>query len=338
MSDDRHLPRLATMVDNLGSAIAGRTASQILDAGAAAEQPANGVLVVLPSWVWIVPKINVGRKGVSRDGEQLTMPVRVSYDDSPVRILTSDAEVNASGRLIGLGYDNPFCTPVRPLGDYGVHPVQIAGEEMSPEVRHFASHRMLERALRAVVKAGEAARWEVISSLEVFTRIKLAAANTVVAAEIGEHNNRALMSVVDEITLEELLSKLLYGEAGSSVISRMVDRAMDPETFRRVDPMRYFAVAIRARAEEAIRQAIGDPKVGPKVRRIQAMSNAQSIDELLDAYRTVYPQDSLAAKRAIAALTAGPVVAAYQREFNDQRGYAPPATESDDSTDLQAIA
>jgi hypothetical protein len=97
----------------------------------------------------------------------------------------------------------------------------------------------------------------------------------------------------------------------------MLERGADPLTFRRVDPMHYFAVNIRARAEEAIRRRIGDPKIGPKIRRVQAKVQAETVDELIEAYRLIHPRDALARKRAIAALTAGPEITAHQKMFHD---------------------
>jgi hypothetical protein len=187
-----------------------------------------------------------------------------------------------------------------------------------PVVTTFATKRQAQRFLNGYIKQGEGARWELLTGLEIFTKNKLNRANTIVAAELAAHTSHSLPSVLDEIAIEDLLAKMLYGENGSSVITRMVDRAIDPKQFRKVDPMHYFATGVRARAEEAIRQRIGDPKIGPKIRRIVAIHKPESMTELLATYRRIYPRDSLAVKRAIAALTAGPEISAHQKMFHDQ--------------------
>jgi hypothetical protein len=315
MIDDFQLPRLQGMCGFIDDIIAGEAAESLADSGTVLSV---GTLVVLPSWAWRVPKIDVGRKAKSSDGRQRLMPARIVWEGGPVRELPIGEELEIRWTVTGLGHNETGVSTVRTIADSGVQLVPHPGAEIPPQMRGFVSPNQLARFLRALVKTGIEARWALMTSLETFTKNKLAAANTAVAAELGGHHKHVIPSVLDEISLDSLLTQMLYGTGGSSVISRMVERSMTPTTFDRVDPMHWFAVNIRARAEEAVRQRIGDPKVGPKVRRIMEISQAATMDELLDAYRAVYPKDSLAKKRAIAALSAGPDLAVHQRIFSDE--------------------
>lgn len=303
MSDMHPSFRLNELCSNISAIINGQAAQELLDKP---ERPTVGHVVTLPSWVWRVPVIDVGRKGRTATGDLLSMPARLVWDGSPVQVFTNDEKSADLGwRVTGLGHDEKGQSGVHLSGDIGVQSAPQSAMELTPDVGAFSTSRGYVKLLTALVENGTAARWEIVNGFESFTRTKLARANSSVAAELGEYHNYAIASVIDEIGLDDLLSQMLYGDGGSSVISRMVDRGLKPDTFNKVDPMHYFSANIRARAEEAVRRRIGDPKVGPKVRRIFIKSNAKNINELLEAYRAAYPRDALAKKRAIAALTSG---------------------------------
>lgn len=324
MTDEHHLPRLNALCENIGQVIAGEAAQALLSQKS---RPTTGSLVVLPSWVWRIPIIDVGRKGRSASGELHTMPARIVWDGGPVHVLKPGRPLELGWRITGLGHNETGTSTVLLNADNGVQIDPEPNQYMAPIGRPFSSNRAFRAAAGGVVENGNEARWRIVASLETFTRSKLARANSTVAAELGEYHKYAIASVIDDIGLDDLLSQMLYGSDGSSVISRMVDRGLKPDTFNRVDPMHYFSANIRARAEEAIRRRIGDPKIGPKVRRIFIKSKAKNIDELLVAYRAAYPKDSLAKKRAIAALTSGSDAMVYSKQFQDETTEAPEVTE-----------
>ena len=311
------------MCMSIADILAANAASNLIDDGA---NTVAGTVITMPSWIWIVPVIDVGRKGVAANGDLNEMPTRIVWSTGPVLVREPNTEVTLQWHITGMGHDVrgeltvPSTSDMAQPFDLGIASI------LPPVVRAFSTNSHLARILRAMVKAGNESRWSLVSSLETFALQKLVHANSTVAAELGEHNERAISTVIDEIAIDDLLSEMLYGkpssrasstEVASSVITRMVDRSLLSGTFQRVDPMRYFTVNIRARAEEAIRRRIGDPKIGPKVRRVFAKTGAQSVDELIVAYNHLYPNDSLARKRAIAALSAGPEITVHQREFHE---------------------
>lgn len=324
MTDEHHLPRLNALCESIGDVIAGQAAQELL---ASRARPSTGSLIILPSWVWRIPIIDVGRKGRSATGELHTMPARIVWDGSPVHVLRPRQKLQIGWRITGLGHGELGTSLIHINGGYGVQIKPEPNQHMTPVRRPFGSYHAFQKCVGAVVESGNEARWRIIASLELFTKSKLARANSTVAAELGEYHKYAISSVLDDIGLDDLLSQMLYGDGGSSVISRLVDRGLKPDTFNRVDPMHYFSASIRARAEEAIRRRIGDPKVGPKVRRIFMKTNAKSIDELLTAYRKVYPKDSLARKRAIAALTSGSDAMVHSKFLYEETTRAPEVIE-----------
>lgn len=313
MSEER-LPRLHSLCDYIDAILLGRAAATI----AVPENPV-GHMVVLPAWVWREPLIDVGRKGRGRDGAALDMPTRLTWA-SPIVFTAPEDEVELAWHMSGLGHNARGSSPFRidKLGDSS--PLDIDGVTVTARSQHYYSQRDVKAKLAKLQKAGELARWELMSSLEEFTESKLITANYAVAAEISSTRPKRLSMVLDEISLNELLSTMLHGagEGKSSVVGRMVERCLAPDTFARVDPMRYLAVNIRARSEEAVRRAIGDPKIGPKVRRVFAATNPSSLTEFIEIYSQKYPNDSLAEKRALAALTAGADPSAVQSSFNDE--------------------
>ena len=321
MNEEPHLPRLAQLCDNIGAIIAGLHAKAMLDTAPATEDA--GVIAVLPSWVWMLPAIDVGKKGVV-NGVKKTMPSRLEYTGGPVLHLTDDEVIDWELSGLGNAGRGTAAVPFEPLRSQAI--VHLSDDITVEAIVHTAlSVKQRDRVLRNIVRAGETARWDLMTGFEYFTKQRLTAANNIVAAEIAQHKGIPLRGVVDDITLEDLASSMLYGENGTSVIQRMIDTALDNHRFDRVDPMHFFTVGIRARAEEAVRRHIGDPKVGPKVRRVFAKSGASTIDELLTEYKRIYPKDSLAKKRALAALTAGPDIATTQRMYRDEITSGPTA-------------
>jgi hypothetical protein len=353
MTNESSMPPLAVICDCLGDVITARNAETLLNR--VNELPPAGTIVVAPNWTNAPPKIDVGRKGKTRSGDTVAMPVRLDWAGGNVLVTERGANPSRVVRIIGLGHDTLIDVDVKRVTEAlagspetltrtGVSHMEdtekldvlnnedtiaksapIGASTVAPTLVNFASKAHLERRLRALINRGEESRWRLINSLEPFALLKLKQANAYVAAELGEFREHASATVLDDIDIEDLLTKLLYGDAKASssntartsVIIRMVERSTDPMTFRRVDPMHYIAVFIRARAEEAVRTRIGDPKIGTKIRRVAKKTGATSIEELIDNYRELYPNDSLAHRRAYMALTAGVALTANQKMLSD---------------------
>ena len=314
------IPLLASLCANLESILVGASAADLLGRATLSADP----LVILPAWAWLTPLINVGRKGLGADNRPAALPIRVHWPRGSVFSVGHRGTPVLPWRLIGLGHDQHGKSRLSVRDGVAVltrpHPPGISVVAMVTYITPAQQRAYLE----GLVEAGSEARWAILSDLEPMVHSSLARANRSVAYEIGAYRGTHITSVLDDLSLDDLASSLLYGTGDTSVVSRMIDRALRPERFAKVDPLRYFVVSIHARAEEAVRTRIGDPKVGPKVRRVFARidaatidelvrSDAATIDELVSAYRNLYPRDALGSSRALAALTAGPEVTAGDR-------------------------
>ncbi len=290
----QRLPHLARIADQIDTIVIGRSAEQL---HSVTPSVTSGVLLVLPTWVWLPPIIDVGMKGASAG----VMPIRVAWEPGPVVALGAGQPATVRWRLSSLGH-NASGTLETTAADSDCVRLLAEGVNRTP----YEAPAQLTHLLRQLIRQGTEARWALLLGFESFVRSTLEKANAAVAAEITQHSGAIAERVLDDISLDDLATKMLWGEAGSSsAVSRMIEQSVLPDKFRNVDPVHYFAVAIRARAEEAIRQKIGDPKVGPKVRRLFARGDITTLDELIAEYRRLYPRDSLAKKRALKALTAG---------------------------------
>ena len=301
---------LASLCSNLESVLLGESAAELLGRPS---KPSADPLVMLPAWAWLTPLINVGRKALGADNRPAALPTRVHWQRGSVFSAGHRGTPVLPWRLIGLGHDQRGKSRLSVRDGVAVllrpHPPGISVVEMAV----YDTPAKRAAALARLVEAGSDARWAILGDLEPMVRFSLARANRSVAYEIGLYRGERIASVLDDLSLDDLATGLLHGTGETSVVSRMIDRALLPERFAKVDPLRYFSVGIHARAEEAVRTRIGDPKVGPKVRRVFARGGAATIDELVAAYRGLYPRDALGSSRALAALTAGPEVTAGTR-------------------------
>lgn len=169
------------------------------------------------------------------------------------------------------------------------------------------------RSRTRLISDGAAARFELVSALELHVTELLEASNRLVARELegrlGDesegwaptHNH----GVCDPVALESLATTLLWGadRQSDSVVLRMVDRAA--VTHINNQPLgSWFDTNLRARAEEAVRRHIGDPHIGRKIRRLAREQSPSSIEELIELYRRAHPRESVGRDRIIAALSA----------------------------------
>lgn len=261
-------------------------------------------LIALPVWSMRHAMISVGRKGLAPGGGVADLPVRIVWDQGSV-IAFSGAQ-SISGRLRGLGWDEGFEVTIDEHGS-------ISG---LPHGSHDASEpgRIRER----LIARGSMARWEMGMSLERLVRKRMHEINLAVGAEIGNSRDGAL----NPILLDEVVTDIHLGRDGEdrSVIHRAIDKCLEPDTFDKVEVSRYLNVRLRARATERIRDALGDPRIGFKVRSVYRDIKPSTLDELLDAYRKKYPNDRLGRGVAIAALGTEVAPSARADSFDEENG------------------
>lgn len=279
------------------------------------ELPEEGAVVVLPTWSWTLPHVDVGRKGVGYDREPLRLPVRLCWSCGPVLVHAAGTRdrLGWHGTGLGLTDQGDLVVDERPGG---ADATGLSGwdDDLPDRARvRCVPTPALRAELGALARAGHEARWELMAHLEsryVGREMTLAAARVV--AEVSDGAEHGL----DELTIETLVSRFVYGDPGQdspSPLSRLLDHALTPSQFHRVDPARWLVVALRRDAERFIRHYLGDPGVGPKVRRLARELGSGSLDDLVTAYQERHPRDRVAHHRAISALTinTGPLLAGH---------------------------
>lgn len=253
-----------------------------------AQEEGDSPVVTLPIWSYQFPRISVGRKGIDRDGSPSRLPVRIDWETTTVLPVGEERELR--GRLRSLGWDETFTA-------------HLSAEGVLTSLPEGTPPALPPRTRRAVVTGGNSAIWEMGMSLERMVRARISEINLSVGAEVCATSAGAL----DPVSVEQVVTEIHLGREGEdrSVIRRAIEACLKPETFDRVEITRYLTQRMKARTVERVRDALGDPRIGFKVRAVYREENPRTLDELLQAYRKKYPNDSLGKQVAIAALGTG---------------------------------
>jgi hypothetical protein len=307
-SPERH-PGLSAVCGWLEKIIHGRTAEAILEAPETI--PETGGIAVLPVWAWHTPLIAVGRKGRAfGTGDELLMPIRTSWDRGAVVLVDAAASsMDASYRSKGMGHTFAGQTKLVSRPGCGL----LAAPEELPSLADpvfvgSGNRRRLITALEGLVEAGRAARWSLLMDIEPRLRKQIDKTHAWVCHEISltTGNDQALL---DTVGREEMLNSMLLGNPSDKrrcSVDRLIDLCLSPDTFLKVDPLKYMATHLKRDAEQELRNRIGDPHIGPKVRKVARQHPRASIDQIIEEYRKIYPKDRLARDRTEAALSVSP--------------------------------
>lgn len=274
---------------------AGRQATHLLSSSL----PANGNLAILPMWVWLPPRIDVGRKARRRDGSTAHLPVRLSWEHGPVMITEHEVEIRWS--LAGMGYieDGSLRLPAMPDGA----PPDIADQVLTaPHV----PRQVLAAHLQDLADDGAAARWELLLGLEPFVRKEVDRAAAAVRYELAEIRGE-LSRVLDGEGLQRVVDRMLLGDADyAGRVGPLLDRCLDPGAFRNVDPLRHVAKDLHRSAQEEVRKAINDPRAGRRIRLLARTMPGATAEEIAEAYGRRHPYAPVSATLVASALWTGP--------------------------------
>jgi len=296
-----------TFCGHLHDILCGEAAARLLETSGGA----TGTVVVLPTWAWVVPAIDIGRKALRQDGRAMLMPVRLTWDGGPVRILRPGAVTVADWSMVGMGHSacgrmdlNETLVRARAVLTEDTAPVT----EPSPSSVRLARGRDVSHALQSLVGASKRARWEATMVLESYVERAVAGAVRVVSADIlhGLAHAQAAPDVLDETGLAQVRDQMLLGTSErEGAVALLLKRCLAPVAFVRVDPLKYVTTDLRRAAELYVRQAVGDPPIGRKVRRVWRELPQATLEQLIATYNERHPSDDLSVKRAMRALTAG---------------------------------
>lgn len=304
---DRHA-WIDTFCGHLAADLYGREAERLLGT----PLPKQAALVAMPTWTWATPApdFHTGRKSRARDGGTLRLPIRIEWDCGPVLLAVPGVQVIARWHAEGMGREASGTTVIavdpaspRPGVMDAAELAVFDGKLPSVAVAESVTGTLLRRDLHRMVETGRSSRWEVISGLEEsFVRNEVISAATRLSIDIFGPE-WASPSSLDEVALDTICNNLVLGtEERASAVQRMWQRALRPEAFRRCDPLMWVRRSLRRDAEEEVRRAIGDPRVGSKIRAVSRELGSVNIDEVVEAYSQRYPADQVAGGRASRAL------------------------------------
>ncbi len=305
----RRHPVLETFCRRLESILWGRAAETLRDAGRPAGERE---VLLLPMWDWRLPAMEIGRKGLDHEtGAALLMPVRLDWGGNDALLhLVDPAGPSPSYRWtahsMGWGDTGEF----QPNSSRSAsHPGLCDGIVGSDN--HYAPgiRRCAVEDLDELVRAGRQSQWQLLFSLEPFVTSTVHKAHSAVSHEISELTGR-FQPVLHDTGIEQIVNVLMVGEPTAGVadtpsVPRLLEQCLRHDRFTTVDPLMFLRRNLRRDAEDQVRRAIGDPRIGPKVRRLARQMPGASVGEIVAAYRLEHPKDRLSTARAEAALQVG---------------------------------
>lgn len=306
--DGQHSDRHGSLVGlcaKFHAIMIGRAAAEILDDYCSLPEEAG--LWVAPSWAWLFSRVNVGRKDRAADGSRLRLPVRMEWSTGPISLVTPGRRKRHNWVSAGMGNTGSGSLLV------GVDPSLFDDQVTENEAGvptgvtlRLRTRRELEDGLQRLVEEGNSARWEALLWLEPYVDRALRLAHANVANELsvqwGTHR-----TLLDETKLKAIADQMLLGDENHpGKVAQMMERCLKPDTFRRVEPVKYIKESLRRDANTEVRRALGDPHIGAKVRRVAHELGTNDLDAIIETYRERYPNDRLSKDRAEAALSVSP--------------------------------
>jgi hypothetical protein len=300
---------LEALCGRLESILWGRAAQALREAGL---PEGEWDVVLLPAWDWRLPSMEIGRKGQDHaSGEALLMPVRLDWGGNDALLQLADPagpppSYRWTAHSMGWGDEGEIqlniCRsgPCQGLRDGRVSP----DNHSAPGIR-----RCTVEDLDELVRAGRQSQWHLLFSLEPFVTSTVRKAHSAVSHEIGESTGR-FQPVLHDTGIEQIVNVMMVGEptaegVDTPSVPRLLEQCLRHDRFTKVDPLMFLRRNLRRDAEDQVRRAIGDPRIGPKVRRVARQMPGATLEEIVAAYRLEHPQDKLSTARAQAALQVG---------------------------------
>ncbi len=246
-------------------------------------------LVRLQSWLWLEPKIDMGRKAPSGT----LMPVRIEWSDGPL-LIVPPCGIRVHWTARGLGHDLSGKTEIRfgrPVADLSVTP------EMMYVIPTAAT--AIPQLLKGLEALGAKANWDAAGMLRTYLTPAAVKANVSISREL---NPELPGLILDEWGIESVVNHIELGVGDTSHLSRLVNRCTAPGAFEKVDPMRYVRVSIERDVQEVIRQRIGDPRIGRSFRSHVREGDFDNLSAMIESFNAAHPRSRMGKKRAATAL------------------------------------
>lgn len=259
----------------------------------------------LPPTMWIRPARGVGGHKANRTG---TLPATVAWHHGALHAADPTTKVSSSAGwsvdAAGTHLDGTIDL-TEGHSESGRPADAMWPAHQAPVVSAYEATRLIDE----FIEAGELARWTMLAHLEQFANECVHQVSASICREItGIEDHETAVRLLDDQQLELVVTHVVYGAAGpDSRILRSLDRCLDPATTRYVDPIRYLTTQIRRDLGDQIRVSIGDPQVGPRVRRVaRSLGTGAGLEQIICRYNDLHPSDRVSTTRAIRALTVSP--------------------------------
>lgn len=262
-------------------------------------------LHALPPTMWIRPARGVGGHKAARTG---TLPATINWrngtlhaaDPATGHPVSAGWSVDAAGTHLAGAIDL-----AEGLTDLGRPTGTMWPAHRAPVLSAYQATRLLDE----FIERGELARWTMLAHLERFAQECVHQVAASICREItGIEEHETAVRLLDDQQLDLVVTHVVYGSSGpDSRILRSLDRCLDPATTWNVDPIRYLTTQIRRDLADQVRVAVGDPQVGPRVRRVaRSLGIGAGLEQIISRYNDLHPSDRVSTTRAIRALTVAP--------------------------------
>lgn len=303
LADNGKHASLAVLTMLLEAILVGRSAEQLLGAG---DLPEEAALFVAPRFGWMFAKIAVGRKEIGANGDRLLMPVHLEWNET-LHLLADGETHTAEWLTSSMGHIEHGTTTVTTTRALFDAESDLDGSSIPTATRApLESASELRTRLVTLAEQGHQAMWELKSMWESRVRSMVYKAHASSCIDISEYAGTDMV-LLDETSIESIVDEFMYGEGEDpGKMHRVIEKVLQPQSMLKVDPLRYMNAAVRRDAAEAVRQRIGDNRVGRKVRAVARELGKPDVDAVVTAVRAMYPRDKISHDRVRAALTVGP--------------------------------
>lgn len=296
-------PTLRKVTAAISLMVRGRAAQRLLDNPELV--PDRAAILVSRSWQWLHPRVDVGRKNKAPGGAIYVMPCRIAWSGGEVRLVEPGEQLQLLWVLAGLGHTARGQVDVRVDDTRAI--VSREGSELLTGSLAVRDRDEILAWARNMVELANAAHWLMMINLGRYLPGALDRAHAVVRADVlGEHP-RTHIPLLDQTKLQSLADEMLLGEddrPGS--VPRLLEKLLSPVAFTRADPLRVIQVFLNRDAKAAVQAAVGDPHIGPKVRKVAREIGTTDVEAVVAAYSERHPGDRLGTKRAADALSVAP--------------------------------
>lgn len=256
-----------------GRALYGECARALLDSG---EVHGGQALVLLPLWDFVVPGINMGRKGrnISK------FPVRRAWS-APMLLVDENARWSGEWLIDDMGVKESGSVSVVASGS-GCSRTEVGTGE-TEVVAPVMPKRALVAELSSLAEDGELAWWELLMGFEGLVRSRVEQAHVALSIEVAGDSERST-PLLDSRMLDSVVDRILFGSDNRHPFKSLLARAMGDPSGRRADTLKYVSDSVRSMAWREIRRVSGDPNVGSKIRAVAREIGSSDVHEVLDAY------------------------------------------------------